>query len=484
MVLTVLSTVIQANIIPGHHADFSTLLHPRRDTFPSFQPAEVMIGLPLDTMGYSVDSSKFLCDSLYVYTFSGTIPNISGGWLIDDDPGNQNSSAMDTPFKTLCELLKKYKTGNLDSVLTVYLPEHRDSIRTILSNPAILQGFTSYILSITSMNVYAGYQIDGGFVTMLHMNNNKSPAFLSPYFARQYQGKWYLAMYRDTSSLGQNLSKHLNTEGMNPGSMVVTNDIDTDGVINLSDNCPCHANPQQTDSDSDGYGDGCDNCALNHNPMQKDADGDGDGDGCDNCWLVSNPDQLDTDNDGRGDSCDNCPSVSNINQADGDGDDKGDPCDNCPGVYNPDQADTDHDRIGNLCDNCPTIANIGQDDLDGDNLGDACDPDVDGDGIPNVNDTDIDNDGILNPQDNCLFKANPGQQDTDGDGVGNICDNCPSLHNQNQKDTDFDGIGDDCDPDMDGDGIPNTSDNCPGNYNPGQEDTNCDGIGNACEPSK
>ncbi len=35
-------------------------------------------------------------------------------------------------------------------------------------------------------------------------------------------------------------------------------DYDLDGVVNQLDNCPNHANPEQTDSDDDGYGNRCD----------------------------------------------------------------------------------------------------------------------------------------------------------------------------------------------------------------------------------
>ncbi len=70
------------------------------------------------------------------------------------------------------------------------------------------------------------------------------------------------------------------------------------------------------DTDSDGVVDICDNCPDVYNPDQADSDGDGIGDACDNCRTVSNPDQVDTDGDGVGDACDNCPDVNNPDQAD------------------------------------------------------------------------------------------------------------------------------------------------------------------------
>jgi len=59
---------------------------------------------------------------------------------------------------------------------------------------------------------------------------------------------------------------------------VALGDQDNDGVI--YDNCPFHANQDQSDADLDGYGDVCDNCPWRFNPGQEDADADGTGDAC------------------------------------------------------------------------------------------------------------------------------------------------------------------------------------------------------------
>jgi hypothetical protein len=104
-----------------------------------------------------------------------------------------------------------------------------------------------------------------------------------------------------------------------------------------------------TDSDSDGIADLSDNCPLIYNPNQEDADGDDVGDVCDNC--------TDTDNDGFGNpgfpastcALDNCPLKSNPLQQDFDSDAIGDSCDNCIYVANADQTDSDQDGIGDVC---------------------------------------------------------------------------------------------------------------------------------------
>ena len=130
-------------------------------------------------------------------------------------------------------------------------------------------------------------------------------------------------------------------------------DTDSDGILDVADNCPNIANPCQADYDSDGAGDACD----------LDDDGDGIPDVDDNCHYHPNPDQEDTDNDGVGDACDNCPDDPNktepgacgcgVADTDSDGDSIADCDDNCPAVYNPGQEDADGDGIGDACERPP-----------------------------------------------------------------------------------------------------------------------------------
>lgn len=81
-------------------------------------------------------------------------------------------------------------------------------------------------------------------------------------------------------------------------------DIDDDGIISSSDNCPEVSNAVQQDADQDSRGDVCDNCPSIINPDQSDTDEDHIGDLCDNCPYLANNDQMDSDGDGSGDICD------------------------------------------------------------------------------------------------------------------------------------------------------------------------------------
>jgi len=240
-----------------------------------------------------------------------------------------------------------------------------------------------------------------------------------------------------------------------------TADGDSDGVLNILDNCPSDANPDQADGDYDSRGDACDNCDYDTNEDQLNTDGDSMGNVCD----------PDDDNDGVPDLSDTCPLVSNPGQTNGDGDTVGDACDNCPTVTNQNQANGDADTLGDACDNCPTFANQNQLDTDGDGQGDACDGDDDNDGVIDFKDgapacqvdVDCDNDGICDGPvdqsdsapgappggcvagpDNCPIDPNPPED----------CDGNPTTPDE-QCDLDGDDIGDVCDLDTDGDGLPN-----------------------------
>ena len=135
-------------------------------------------------------------------------------------------------------------------------------------------------------------------------------------------------------------------DDISDGFEFVSPDSDEDGVDDLSDNCPNHANPGQEDNngvdDGDGIGDACEDTSGNN-----DIDGDGVDDSVDNCPAVSNSDQIDSDDNGIGDACEGTAVI-----ADADSDGVLDGEDAFPDDAT-EQRDTDGDDIGDNADTCP-----------------------------------------------------------------------------------------------------------------------------------
>ena len=214
-------------------------------------------------------------------------------------------------------------------------------------------------------------------------------------------------------------------------------DADSDGVNDLTDNCPNTNNPLQIDSDFDGDGDECD--------YDDDNDGitDNSGDDCPRggAWNWTSNSTTDFDNDG-------CKDATEDNDDDNDGIDDAD--DGCLSSYAPPRnwwtSDSDNDIDQDGC----RDADEDNDD-DGDNFTDSSDDcnKVAGTSTLGLKGCiDNDEDGWANTDDSCpnsfgnsSMGGTIGCPDSDGDGWADQDDDLPDEKTQ-WSDQDGDGFGD------------------------------------------
>ena len=224
-------------------------------------------------------------------------------------------------------------------------------------------------------------------------------------------------------------------------TFISPDDLDSDGVLNVDDDCPNTAGDSTSgevgcpDGDGDGFSDSTDSFPADASEWG-DADGDGTGDNSD-AFPNDASETMDTDGDGVGDNGDVFPNDAS-ESVDSDADGVGDNADAFPQDAN-ETIDSDGDGVGDNADAFPNDASETLD-TDGDGMGDNSDPN------PNQHsDDDSDGDSIANIDD--AFPNDATQWlDTDGDGYGdNASGNNPdafvNLPTQ-WSDTDGDGYGD------------------------------------------
>ena len=126
------------------------------ETFPVFSASQYNIRVPKDMIGYNPDPENETGD-FAVYTIQGIIFATNSEGNIDDTTGNQQSDLLDTPFASLCQLLKSYKSGQISEVLGVHTAESQAEINAIFADSSTQQNYQTFMASISNISVKLGF---------------------------------------------------------------------------------------------------------------------------------------------------------------------------------------------------------------------------------------------------------------------------------------------------------------------------------------
>ncbi|WP_231496240.1 thrombospondin type 3 repeat-containing protein, partial [Nocardioides sp. URHA0032] len=214
-------------------------------------------------------------------TFTANSLCPSGREFTIDAVGSGDADAATGSFSYSCGSTGQLASGTIDCLRVVTQPGRNN----VVSHYATMGG----VVTTASATPFTG--LPAGTAVTVTVYDENSSVFTVPQF-----GVTPAATRCSSNDGGQ-----AQTIATGDVDIVITQDVDGDGVVDGRDNCPEDANTRQLDPDGDGLGEPCDNCPDVANGGQADTDGDGVGNACD-----STP-TGDTDADGVDNAVDNCP---------------------------------------------------------------------------------------------------------------------------------------------------------------------------------
>ncbi len=220
-------------------------------------------------------------------------------WEINDYSLRKNRRQKAHPLYPVAKIFKAYKKGKVNKAIRQYNKKDRDFMRKTFHENDGKNQVKQVFGPLDNLSVPFILKYHEGFFII---TSNEERRFQYPFYAEKVNRR-RMRLSTVTDSTGFFGDMMVLARYYKASEMVVKDDLDKDGILNLNDNCPCNVNHNQDDDDADRVGNFCDNCPSEPNTGQEDYDNDGWGDACDNCPKIKNIDQLDTNGDGTGDKC-------------------------------------------------------------------------------------------------------------------------------------------------------------------------------------
>lgn len=187
--LTVLALLMAAGTLRAQYA------------YPSFEPGNITIRVPIYMPPIQVDSPYLRGDSLH-YPFTGIVFREGQGRL----PGkkenfNDENAARQTPWHTLAAAVYYYQQKDFNSVLELYTKESRAVIDKMLT-PSKKDSFIAMMSAIQDAEVLVGFEHEGGFVALVDMKGVAT----NPVFFVKKKKQYYLSTIHDKGKAVWNIT--------------------------------------------------------------------------------------------------------------------------------------------------------------------------------------------------------------------------------------------------------------------------------------
>ncbi|WP_424244181.1 hypothetical protein Dip510_001374 [Elusimicrobium posterum] len=156
----------------------------------SFQNNNFLFRKAADDNNIYPDSQDTICDgNAYYFSLKSAIPARGQVWGIDsvNCPANADNSSIAGLF---CKIIPAYEKEELEDILSLYRPEDKNKILSMLSKPEMVARYTAATKDIQRFDLEIVYEFAGAYIALVKVNEDP---FLMPYYIVNEGGSIILA---------------------------------------------------------------------------------------------------------------------------------------------------------------------------------------------------------------------------------------------------------------------------------------------------